>query len=440
MRFPLDSGNYSVGRDFQAHLDDPSSRAYPGQDYPSSEGTPVHAIESGYVYMRVDSQGANYVTLQGNIGLWFFVHFSRFEGSDRNVNEGDVIGYVGHTGHAFGNHLHLGLKINGNYVNPVPFLNNSNKTNSNPDNNSNNSYNNNMSEFVTIQNGWGLSNVADAAGLSPNNQDTWQAITNLNQGVRGNNGTWQSLNARMGAGDQLRVRQAIAPQPVVIQPQPIVIDPEIQILKDQIAKQNADNLNAINLIKQTDTANQTQLVTAYDLKISNIQNQLLDIQNQKNDLLNKEADLQGKLSQYQTALTVDTGIITNVTTEIIKETLQGTGLLTKWDNWIQLNIKSATLRSILKYDVFVVLGWFLSLPTIGLWFLNSGTAQKVANLISPISNSLGYNITAPSITALLVGSLGIVVKLLLTNYDTNKDGKFNLKDTQVLQNLNKLNS
>ncbi len=434
MRFPLNNGTYSVGRDFQAHLNDPSSRMYPGQDYPSPEGTPVHAIESGHVYMRVDSAGANYVMLQGNTGLWFFVHFSRFEGGDRNVNEGDVIGYVGHTGHAFGDHLHLGLKINNNYVNPIPYLGNSN-------NNSNNSNNKimNTNEFVTVQNGWGLSNVADVAGLNPNNPDTWQAITNLNPGLRGHDGTWQSLNARMGAGDQIRVRNAPTPQQQVPISQPIpqitVVDPEIQVLKDQIAKQNLDNQNAINLIKQTDASNQALLVTAYDNKINGINAQLNELQKQKMDLTNKENELQNQLSQYQISFNVDTGIITNVTTEVIKETLQGSGLLTKWNNWIQVNIKSKTLQSILKYDIFVVLGWFLSLPTIGVWFLNSGMALKVANIINPIAKSLGYNITATSITALLVGSLGIVVKLLITNYDTNKDGKFNLNDTKVLQNF-----
>jgi hypothetical protein len=72
---------------------------------------------------------------------------------------------------------------------------------------------------ITVQAGWGLSHVATAAGLdNPGSEATWKAIYNLNQGLRGS-WDWNSLNARMGAGDVLRVRpDAEQPKPT---PKPI---------------------------------------------------------------------------------------------------------------------------------------------------------------------------------------------------------------------------
>lgn len=83
----------------------------------------------------------------------------------------------------------------------------------------------NNQTHCTVLKGWGLSNVAEASGLLINEQ-TYQEIYNLNQGFRGS-WNWQSLNARMGAGDVLRVR----PDPVIVQdikpvqPQPEALTP-----------------------------------------------------------------------------------------------------------------------------------------------------------------------------------------------------------------------
>ena len=63
------------------------------------------------------------VHLRGNNGnTYFYAHLSAYEGSNRVVGQGDVIGYLGDTGNAQGTpHLHFEIRPNrGRPVNPYP--------------------------------------------------------------------------------------------------------------------------------------------------------------------------------------------------------------------------------------------------------------------------------------------------------------------------------
>ena len=45
----------------------------------------------------------------------------------QNIEKGQVIGYMGDTGYAFGKHLHFEVIVNGNNVNPLQYLNDEKK-------------------------------------------------------------------------------------------------------------------------------------------------------------------------------------------------------------------------------------------------------------------------------------------------------------------------
>lgn len=95
-----------------------------GIDIPAPEGTPVLAADKGTVAEIGDNEtDGNYVILDhgGGIQTFYSVLFGFAEGlaEGDTVQQGDVIGYVGSTGEATGNHLHFSLTIDGDYIDPM---------------------------------------------------------------------------------------------------------------------------------------------------------------------------------------------------------------------------------------------------------------------------------------------------------------------------------
>ena len=99
-------------------------RSHEGVDMMSPLGTPLVAVESGYAQFKTTSLGGNSIWVNGASGTrYFYAHLSGWEGSSREVSQGEVIGYVGHTGNTTANHLHFEVHPGGGAaVNPYPYV------------------------------------------------------------------------------------------------------------------------------------------------------------------------------------------------------------------------------------------------------------------------------------------------------------------------------
>jgi murein DD-endopeptidase MepM/ murein hydrolase activator NlpD len=96
-----------------------------GIDISAAGGTPIRAAASGRVALLGWTGGyGNYTCVQhGGALATCYAHQSGYATSQgANVKQGQVIGYVGSTGHSTGNHLHFEVRINGSPVNPLGYL------------------------------------------------------------------------------------------------------------------------------------------------------------------------------------------------------------------------------------------------------------------------------------------------------------------------------
>ena len=100
-------------------------RAHKGVDLPAPTGTPIRASADGVVGKAERFGGYGlYVQLEhgGNLETRYG-HMSRIAVAEgQHVHKGDVIGYVGSTGHSTGPHLHYEVRVAGNAVNPLPYM------------------------------------------------------------------------------------------------------------------------------------------------------------------------------------------------------------------------------------------------------------------------------------------------------------------------------
>src|SRR4051794_3864072 len=100
-------------------------RMHEGIDIGVGYGTPIAAAASGtVVYAGWESGYGNFVVIDHGNGLaTAYGHQSRIAVSNgESVSQGQVIGYVGCTGHCFGPHLHFEVRVNGAPVDPLGYL------------------------------------------------------------------------------------------------------------------------------------------------------------------------------------------------------------------------------------------------------------------------------------------------------------------------------
>ena len=99
-------------------------RMHEGVDIAVGYGTPIHAAASGTVVFSGWMGGyGNFVIIDHGGGIaTAYGHQSSIAVGGGTVSQGQVIGYVGCTGHCFGPHLHFEVRVNGSPVDPMGYL------------------------------------------------------------------------------------------------------------------------------------------------------------------------------------------------------------------------------------------------------------------------------------------------------------------------------
>ena len=103
-------------------------RMHEGIDIAVPAGTPIRAADAGTVVLlqsEAESGGyGNFTCLDHGGGLQTcYAHQSSFAVSaGQSVSQGQVIGYIGCTGHCFGPHLHFEVRVGGVPTDPLGYL------------------------------------------------------------------------------------------------------------------------------------------------------------------------------------------------------------------------------------------------------------------------------------------------------------------------------
>jgi hypothetical protein len=110
-----------------AQVDQVHRHPHQGIDIAMPMGTPISAVGDGVVTSLTDEGSRSFGKAvhvhmtDGNDAI--YAHLSRFNvESGQTVHQGDVIGYVGSTGHSTGPHLHLQVMHRGAPVNPISYF------------------------------------------------------------------------------------------------------------------------------------------------------------------------------------------------------------------------------------------------------------------------------------------------------------------------------
>lgn len=102
-----------------------ASTYHRGIDIGIASGTKIVAAADGEVVTATYSSSAgNFVMIyHGNSLYTVYMHCSKLAVTvGKKVKQGDVIAYAGSTGVSTASHLHFGVSVNGNYVNPLTYV------------------------------------------------------------------------------------------------------------------------------------------------------------------------------------------------------------------------------------------------------------------------------------------------------------------------------
>ncbi|SBT51218.1 M23 family metallopeptidase [Micromonospora narathiwatensis] len=113
------------GYDFNSPYGMRWGKLHSGVDLVAPEGTPYVAIHAGTVTKAGWFGGYGYAVIvqhaDGSEAI--YGHSSEVNVQEgQQVKAGDQLGLVGNTGHSYGSHLHLEIHVNGQPLDPVPWL------------------------------------------------------------------------------------------------------------------------------------------------------------------------------------------------------------------------------------------------------------------------------------------------------------------------------
>ncbi|MFA5537892.1 MAG: M23 family metallopeptidase [Gemmobacter sp.] len=100
-------------------------RMHAGTDFAGAHGTPIHSTADGVVtHAGWQSGYGNLVTIRHEFGIETrYAHLSQIRvSSGQRVSRGDRIGDMGNTGRSTGTHLHYEVRVGGNPVNPMTYI------------------------------------------------------------------------------------------------------------------------------------------------------------------------------------------------------------------------------------------------------------------------------------------------------------------------------
>jgi len=118
LKIAPESDSFGTRRVFNGKL----ASIHRGLDYHARPGTPVLAVNSGRVVLaRPLYYEGNCIIIDHGLGLMtLYMHLSHFNVKEgTHVNRGQLIALSGGTGRVTGPHLHLGVRWQGEYLDPV---------------------------------------------------------------------------------------------------------------------------------------------------------------------------------------------------------------------------------------------------------------------------------------------------------------------------------
>lgn len=124
-RMPLETATMTSSFGMRTHPILGGRRKHRGIDLAAPSGTPVYATADGVIAMaeRYSTYG-NYIQIEHGGGMETrYAHLSGYNVEPGQVvQKGDLIGFVGTTGRSTGPHLHYEVRVDGEAVDPRPYM------------------------------------------------------------------------------------------------------------------------------------------------------------------------------------------------------------------------------------------------------------------------------------------------------------------------------